>query len=202
MEYITHVILGILATFVGFLPPGMLNMTAVQLTIERGVKQSQLFSLGASFVVFLQASIALFFAKKLNSNPELLVNFEVAGIVVFFALSILFFMKTRSKFKFKSKKDNKNNFFFRGILMALMNMLAIPFYLGVSSYFVANDWLQMDTTSIILFVFGTALGAYMLFITYIVFAKIIIVRANFIARNINYILSVLFLVLGILTWVK
>lgn len=202
MEYITHILLGIISIFIGLLPPGMLNMTAVQLTVEKGQKQSQLFSIGASLVVFVQAGIALFFAKQLNKNPELLANLEVAGIVVFFALAVFFFMNTRSKFQFKGKKERNNNYFFQGFLMSTMNMLAIPFFLAVGTYLSSNELLVMESSYELSFVFGAGLGAYLLFLTYIVFAKIIIRRANFIAKNINYILSLLFLFLGLLTWLK
>lgn len=202
MGYITHILLGIISIFIGLLPPGMLNMTAVQLTVEKGKKQSQLFSIGASIVVFIQAGIALVFAKELNKNPDLLADLEVAGTIVFFALAVFFFIKTRSKINFKAKKEKRNNYFFQGFLMSTMNMLAIPFFLAVSTYLGAEGLLKMEKSYVISFVFGSALGAYFLFLIYIIFAKIIIKRANFIARNINYILSLLFLFLGILTWVK
>ncbi|OIQ37000.1 MAG: hypothetical protein BM563_09660, partial [Bacteroidetes bacterium MedPE-SWsnd-G1] len=106
-------------------------MTAVQLTVDKGQKESQIFSMGAAVVVFIQAGIALFFAKQLNRNPKLLENLEVVGIVVFFVLAFFFFIKTRSTFKFKAKKEKKNNYFFQGFLMSTMNMLAIPFFLAV-----------------------------------------------------------------------
>ncbi|MDT0551695.1 LysE family transporter [Urechidicola vernalis] len=202
MEYITHVLLGIISIFIGLLPPGMLNMTAVQLTVDKGQKESQLFSMGAALVVFIQAGIALFFAKQLNRNPKLLENIEVAGIVVFFVLAVFFFIKTRSTFKFKVKKEKKNNYFFQGFLMSTMNMLAIPFFLAVGTYLSSNELLIMENTYELSFVFGAGVGAYLLFLTYIVFAKVIIQRANFIAKNINYILSLLFLFLGVLTWLK
>jgi len=55
---------------------------------------------------------------------------------------------------------------------------------------------------ILLFVFGASLGSFLLFYTYIIFAKFIIKRVSFIAKNINLILSLLFLMLGCLTIIK
>ena len=202
MEYIIHLLLGILATFIGLLAPGMLNMTAVQITVEKSQRESRLFSMGASAIIFVQASIALFFANYLSQHPDVIKTLEVGGIFVFFALAIFFFMKTRTKFNLKKKKGKSENYFMRGILMSSMNMLAIPFYLGISTYLGAEGYLKMESLYVFTFVFGAMFGAYLLFFTYIAFAKVIIKRANFIARNINYILSLLFLVLGIWTWVK
>ncbi|MFK5878069.1 MAG: LysE family transporter [Flavobacteriaceae bacterium] len=202
MEYIIHILLGIFATFVGFLAPGMLNMTAVQIAIEKSVQKSRVFALGASVIILIQASIALYFSTFLSQNPSVIESLEVGGIFVFFALAIFFFMKTRAKLNIKEKKDKEKSYFVRGVLMAVMNMLAIPFYLGISTFLGAEGLLKMEIAYIITFVFGALFGAYLLFFTYISFAKVIIKRANFIAKNINYILSLLFLVLGIWTWIK
>ncbi|MEX0582490.1 MAG: hypothetical protein WD185_02375, partial [Sneathiella sp.] len=50
---------------------------------------------------------------------------------------------------------------------------------------------------IILFISGASIGSFLLFYTYLFFAKIISKRISFIATNINIILSLLFLLLGI-----
>lgn len=202
MVYIIHILLGIFATFIGLLAPGMLNMTAVQITVEKTQKESRLFSMGAASIIFVQAGIALFFANYLSQNPDVIESLETGGIFVFFALAIFFFLKTRSKLNFKKKKEKDGNYFVRGVLMSSMNMLAIPFYLGISTYLGTEGLLKMESSYIFTFVFGAMLGAYLLFFTYIAFAKVIIKRANFIARNINYILSLLFLALGVWTWMK
>ncbi len=203
MEYLLHFVLGIFATYLGLLAPGMLNMTAVQITIDKGTKFAHSFSAGASLIVFGQAGIALFFTTYLNKHPNILEFIENVGVFVFFALAILFFMKTRSKVNFrKERKKRKGTYFFRGVLMSTMNMLGIPFYLVISTYLGTKGLLLMGFEYILIFIIGTMFGAYLIFATYISFAKIIIKRANFIARNINYILSLLFLFLGIYTLVK
>ena len=89
-----------------------------------------------------------------------------------------------------------------GMLMSTMNMLAIPFYLVLSSVLENRGMLITEQPFINLFVTGVFLGAFALFMTYVRFADVIQKRAQFIARNINYILSALFFVLGILTFFK
>ena len=108
-----------------------------------------------------------------------------------------------------SKKDlnpkatnEKNNFFVKGILMSSINMLAIPFYLGISIYLSSKDKIIMEQPYILLFVFGASLGSFLIFYTYMVFAKIINDKVSFIAKNINLILSLLFFGLAIFTLIK
>lgn len=201
MQYISHLFLGFIMAFSSLLPPGMLNMTAVRTRIEKSKKDALLFSLGAALVVIPQAYIALVFAKYFVENPEVIDRLTIAGIIVLFILSVVFFFQARKKFKGEGKK-RKGNFILIGIFMSAMNMLAIPFYLVLSSVLEKKNLLIMDQPYISIFVGGVFLGALALFVVYVLFAALIEKKAQFIARNINYILSVLFLGLGILTLIN
>lgn len=201
MEYIQHVIYGFLMAFIGLIAPGMLNMTAVRMAIEVNRKAALKFAFGAASIVFPQALIALFFANYFVNHPEILSNLTIAAIVVFFVLSIVFFYQARQKKKYTGKRK-RGNFIFMGAFMSLMNMMAIPFYVGLSTFFESKGYLIMEVPFMLFFVSGACIGAFSLFAVYVLFSKIIIERAQFIARNINYILSLLFLVLGILSFLK
>lgn len=187
--------------FISLIPPGMLNMTAVRTTIEKNRKEGIWFILGAALVVIPQAFIALVFARYFSDHPEIVERLKLAGVIVLFSLSILFFFQARKKFSGKGGK-RKGKSFWLGMLMSGMNMLAIPFYLVLSSVLENRGLLQTEQPYINLFVTGVFLGAFSLFFVYVQFARIIRERAQFIARNINYILSVLFSILGILTLFK
>ena len=60
----------------------------------------------------------------------------------------------------------------------------------------------MEPPHNIVFSIGAAAGAFGLFFIYILFAEFIQRRVQFIAQNINYILSALFLLLTVTTVVK
>ncbi len=201
MDHILHIFYGILMAYVGLISPGMLNMTALKIRMETGTSQSLKFAIGASLIVFIQAGIALYFADFFTNNPHVIERLKIAGIVVFFGLSGFFFYLSRKKLNPKTSYT-KNNFFFKGIGMSSINMLGIPFYLGISIFLAAKNKILIEQPYMFLFVFGAAIGSFLLFSTYIVFAKIIIRKVSFIAKNINLILSFLFLGLGLLTILK
>ncbi|MGI9531273.1 LysE family translocator [Lutimonas sp.] len=201
MAYLSHIALGFIMAFLSLIPPGMLNMTVVKTSIQKGKNEGLWFALGAALVVIPQAFIALVFARYFAENPQVVERLELAGIFVLFLLSGLFFWQARKKFKGEGgKREGKS--FWLGMLMSGMNMLAIPFYLVLSSVLENRGLLQTEQPFINLFVTGVFLGAFSLFFLYANFAQIIQRKAQFIARNINYILSALFLVLGILTLIK
>lgn len=197
MTYISHLFLGFISAFIGLLGPGMLNMTAVRTAIEQGRRAGFMFAIGATFIVLIQASIALVFANYISHNPNVLENLKIAAIFIFLVLAIFFFAKARKKFNVKGK-TKQGNLFFVGVFMSTINMLAIPFYFGLSTYYSANGQLIMMQPYISLFIIGTGLGSMLIFSFYISFANIITNRAKFIATNINYILSGLFLTLGLI----
>ncbi len=187
--------------FISLILPGMLNMTAVRTKIEKDQRSALLFALGAAIVVIPQVYIALAFANYFVKNPEVIENLTLAGIVVLFILSVVFFFQARKKFKGEGKKE-KGNFLLMGMLMSSVNMLVIPYYLVLSSVLEAKGLLAMKQPFISIFVAGVFLGALALFTVYVLFASVIEKKAQFIAKNINYILSLLFLILGILTLIK
>ncbi|MCF6181004.1 hypothetical protein [Lutibacter sp.] len=201
MIYIIHFFYGLIMGYLGLISPGMLNMTALKISLTTSKNNAVKFAFGAATVVFIQAGVALLFADYLVKNPEIINRLKIAGVFVFFILAIFFFYMSRKEFK-TNTTNNKTNYIFRGVLMSAINMLAIPFYLGLSIYLASIHKIIIKQPFILLFVIGASIGAFLLFYTYIVFAKIIKSKVSFIAKNINILLSVLFLFLGILTLVK
>ena len=192
---------GFIMAYLGLIPPGMLNMNACRISMEKGLKKAFIFSTGASAVVFLQSYVALLFAKFLNKHPDVLSSLKVVGIIVFLLLSYFFYKKSKQKFKV-ANDGKKENYFLYGFGLSLINMLGIPFYLAVSSYAKSKGWLPNGLEPTLYFVIGATLGAMALLATYSYFAKTILEKSQFLARNINIILSLLFLLLGILTFTK
>jgi len=200
MDYILPLIVGFLAAFIGLLAPSMLNMTAARTSIEKGKKAGIQFAAGAASVVFVQAFIAVTFAKYLVAHPEVITKLKTAAIFVLLALSVFFFMQARKKFKAEGK-DKKGSTFIIGMGMSSLNMLAVPFYLAMAKVGEGYGMLLEIPYSLI-YVVGAVLGAFSLFSIYAFFAGIIAKKAQFIAKNINYILAVLFVTLAIVSGVK
>lgn len=201
MTYILPFIIGLFSAFFGLLAPAMLNMTAARTSIEKGKKAGLQFAAGAASVVFVQGFIAVTFAKYLVANPEIITKLKVAAVFVLFGLSIFFLLQARKKFDVKGKQKRGNNYI-TGFVMSSLNMLAIPFYLAMSTLAESKGWMTIEKPYSIIFVIGAVLGAFLLFSVYAIFAKIIADKAAFIAKNINYILSALFVALALFTLIK
>ena len=201
MDYFLHILYGMLIAYFAMISPGMLNMTALKVRLDIGEKQSIEFAFGAAVVILIQAGIALFFADYFVKNPSIIELLKAAGVFVFFILAIFFFMLSRKKIN-PNATAKKGNYFFRGALMSALNMLSIPFYLAISIYLAENNFIVIQQPFIVLYIFGVFIGAALLFYTYIYFAEVIARKVSFIARNINLILSGIFVALGIMTLIR
>lgn len=197
MQVALHIFLGFVMAFIGVVPPGMLNMTALNIKLNRGKNEAIYFALGAAMIVIPQAYIALGFAKYFVKHPEVIERFKIAGVFILFSLSAYFLRQAKKKVKIQSSR-RQGNYFFIGMTLSALNMLAIPYYLLFSSMLEKKDMLIMSQPYISFFVLGASSGTLFLFMMYIIFAGFIEKRVQFIARNIHYILSILFLILGIL----
>lgn len=198
MDYFSALLTGYLVAFLGLLAPSMLNMTVAKTSIERGKLAGIQFAGGASSVVFIQASIAVFFAKFLVENPNVIARLKAVAVFVLLGLSIFFFLQARKEVKIEGKQKRGRPYFI-GLVMSSLNMLAVPFYLAMATFGESKGWLTIVMPNIVFYVIGAVLGSFSLFSVYAVFAIVIAQKAQFIAKNINYILSGVFVVLGLIT---
>lgn len=193
-----HLIIGILMTFIGLLPPGMMNMTVVRHALTTGMGDAMKFSAGAAAVVGIQSLIALTFAEWLIANPEVIVILRKVAILVFALLAIYFYRLSRHAPSIRTRTSGKH-LVLAGAMMSSLNMLAIPFFLGYSTLMNLNGWLEFSFPNIYFFVAGAIIGSFMLFIAYAKFSTTINARIGFLARNINLILAVLFILLALMS---
>lgn len=183
--------------FVGVLPPGMLNMTAMKTAISVNKKAGLQYAFGAALMVVVQSFIALYFARFFARHPEIIERLTIAGVTVLFFLSFFFFWQARRKTT-RESKIQRGNFFLIGVAMSSFNMLAVPYYLVYSALLEAKGLLLLEKWHIVFFVVGAFLGAFSIFVLYVLLSGVLLSRVRFIAMNINYILGFLFLTLGIL----
>lgn len=187
--YFLSFFLGFCSSFLGFLAPSMLNITATKISLENNKKTAINFSFGVSIIVVLQSSLALLFFKAINENPFVLEYIHSFSILIFSILSFVFFRKAFLERKKNTSKKTINNGFLTGLGLALVNMFAIPFYSGLAAVFNMNGWLELDRVSIFLFVAGTCFGIFFLLYCYILLAEKIKSQITRFAKYLNFILG-------------
>ena len=189
------------AAFMATVPPGLLNMNAAKTSVEKGKLNGIIFSLGVSTMIMLQAIIAVYISKYLDRNPDVVEVLLKIAVLVFAFLAIYFFMAARGNRKkvVKAAKISKRNSFFKGMLLAALNLLTIPYYSGLNIMWNASGWIKFQIWDIVFFVLAAGCGTFSVLYMYTIYFNKLENKTNRFSKNSNYILSVLMLVLLAIT---
>jgi len=189
------------AAFMATVPPGLLNMNAAKTSVEKGKSNGIIFSLGVSSMIMLQAIIAVYISKYLHRNPDIVEVLLKIAVLVFAFFAIYFFMAARNNRKkvVKTVKISKRNSFFKGMLLAALNLLTIPYYSGLNIMWNASGWIKFQVWDIVIFVLAAGCGTFSVLYMYTIYFNKLENKTNRFSKNSNYILSVLMLVLLAIT---
>lgn len=204
----THVLTLFFATysaaFMATVPPGLLNMNAAKTSVDKGKANGIIFSLGVSTMIMIQAYVAVLISKFLYNNPEvidLLLKIAI-GVFAFFAL-YFFLAAKRSKSKpYEMMNVSKKNSFFKGVLLAGLNLLTIPYYSGLNAMWNSTGLIAFEAWDITTFVFAAGAGTFTVLYLYTVYFNKLEQKSNRFSKNSNYVLSALMLVLLVITLIR
>lgn len=204
----THLLLLFFATFsaafMATVPPGLLNMNAAKTSVKKGKTNAIIFSLGVSVMVVLQAYIAVLISRFLYRNPEVIDLLLKIALAVFAFFAVFFFISARKEKEQKVKmvKFSRKNSFFKGILLAALNLLTIPYYSGLNAMWNASGWIKFEIWDICIFIFSAGLGTFAALYLYAVYFRKLETKTHTFSRNSNYILSGLMVLLLMITIIR
>jgi threonine/homoserine/homoserine lactone efflux protein len=194
---------GFFSSFIGSITPSMLNMTAIKVSLEKGIEASKKYALGVSFIAIPQVVIAVILTRYIAENPTILETLEKAGIIIFIGLSYYFYNESKKgKIKTESIKSKKENPFLTGITLSFLNMFAIPFFCGIIVALDLFELFSFEVFPIFFFILGTILGTFCILFVYARFANIIQQKTGKLTKDINIILSVLTALVALITFIK
>lgn len=198
MQLLSALLLGFGTGFFSGLFPGMLNMTSVSVALERGRGRGRQFAVGAGTAVGTHALLALFFASYLTAHPEVFVWLRQAAIAIFLLLAVFFLWRgLRPRVQAAARGGGRSALRF-GFTLAIMNVLAIPYFFAIGSFAAGSGYFPLVGAYIPSFALAAGSGAALVFTLYVGSADYVARRASFIASNLNYLLSGLFVVLALI----
>ncbi|NJB71127.1 threonine/homoserine/homoserine lactone efflux protein [Saonia flava] len=189
------------AAFMATVPPGLLNMNAAKTSVEKGKGNAIIFSLGVSTMIMAQAYVAVVISKYLHRNPEVIdLLLKIAlGVFAFFSIYFFVLAKRHKKKKIKMVKVSKKNSFFKGMLLAALNLLTIPYYSGLNAMWKTSGWIKFEIWDILVFILAAGFGTFTVLYLYTVYFNKLETKTDRFSKNSNYILSALMLLLLVIT---
>ncbi|NRB51400.1 MAG: LysE family transporter [Saprospiraceae bacterium] len=155
--------IGWLASFLGTLPFGPINLSVVSRTVKNSLRAGLWFAFAAALIEIAQSFIALHCSALINqyldSTPW--IKWATAGL---FTLLGLVFMLRREKIQEEETAKRKDNNFLAGIIISVINFQAIPFWIFILTYLDMSHHVRIDTNlslgGIALFLLGVSTGKF------------------------------------------
>lgn len=148
--------LGIIVNMLGYIPPGNINLTVVQITITRGIRQALYFIAAFSVVEVLFTFGVMRFVQWLSSEINLENTIDVVMVLMFGVLGVLTWKSRKEMPKADySKKDSIRY----GLLLGVINPMQIPYWLFIGTYLISHEWIDIGYLSLSVFSVGSGIGA-------------------------------------------
>lgn len=188
MIFLTFFI-GLFANFIGYIPPGNINLTLVQITINRGLKQALQFMIAFSCVEFFFTFFIMHAAEWLNKQMHLDTVIDFVMIVLFTTLGIVTWKHRNQPPKATYSNHQSVKY---GILLGFLNPMQIPFWLIAGTYVINHQWILTGNLPLTVFSAGSAGGAFLCLFLYAQFAKFIQSKFALSTKVINTSIAILF----------
>lgn len=170
MELIVIFLIAFLFSFVGSIPPGTLNVTILWIGLEGKFKNAMRFALAAAIVEYPYGWIALKFASLITTNEYVSENLKLLSGCVMVVVGYFNLSSGMSSEKFAAKHDSGG--FRKGLLMGVLNPMAVPFWIGVTAYLKSLHWILLDDfIETQAYLIGISCGAFVLLMTVALTAK-------------------------------
>ncbi len=195
---IAHFFIAFGLSFIGSLPPGIINMTVAMTAIRKNISAAFLVSIGAALVEFIQVFVALKFSYLLSTYGDFQSIFSIIALLIFVGLSVyyLFFAPTQPP-KLKEKGAALGDFF-KGMAVSSANVMVFPYWIFYGTWLGSNGWLIHDNFHISIFSAGVAVGAFSVFLLFLKLASIIVKKVDNLVKIANRTVGFIFIILAIL----
>ena len=181
MLFLTFFI-GILLNALGYIPPGNINLTVAQLSVNKGMRQAWSFIISFSCVEVFFTFGMMRLARWLSSDVNLDANInevrlgtyiDAFMVVLFVTIGTITWINRNKAPKTRGKDASKKGSVLYGMLLGILNPVQIPFWLFFGNYVILHEWIQTDYLSLIIFSLGSGIGSAVALYGYAHFARYI-----------------------------
>ncbi len=161
MSFIRIFFTGMLISFLGCLPLGILNVAVMQISVSDGIAPAIWFSLGALLVEMIYVRLSLVAMDWVRTQKRLFRWLEWITVLILFALMVSSFVAALST----TEKENMVLSstlprFWLGVVMSALNPVQIPFWFGWSTVLFTKKLLQPRNDHYNLYISGIGIGTF------------------------------------------
>lgn len=204
-------LIGVLLNAMGYIPPGNINLTLAQLTINRGMRQAWGFILAFSCIEVFFTFGMMRFARWVSSDVDIDASVnsvrlstytDTFMIVLLLAMATITWVNRNKVVKPKTQKDSRKGSVLLGVILGVLNPVQIPFWLFFGNYIILHEWIETDYLSLIIFSLGSGVGSGVALYGYAHFARYIQEKFTLSSRLINKCIAVFLYCLALYLIIK
>ncbi len=148
---------GLLVSFLGSLPLGVLNITILDISLKKGMRAAVQFALACALVELVYSYVSVLLTRYLIEFPNLRPFTEVVAAVTLLGMGVYYLRKPKSPVASKNKAVSP---FYLGLTLSLINIVAFPFWILYTTLLQGKGIVSLSGSPLIAsYVLGIAVGA-------------------------------------------
>jgi threonine/homoserine/homoserine lactone efflux protein len=194
---------GMFISFLGTLPMGTLNISAMQISVTDGIRPALLFTSGAILVELVFVRLTLVAMGWFRQHKKLLKQMEwlTLGIILVLAISS-FYTAMHPAVRSNPILSNSVNRFWLGAGLSAVNPLQIPFWFGWSTVLSNRQLLKREGNQYMLYIAGIGFGTLIGHCIFIFGGKLLVESLNTSQDIIQWVIGGIFLATAIIQLIK
>ncbi len=192
--FFLNFLVGFIVNFTGYVPFGNINLTVVQLTINRGLKHAMYFVVAFSVIEFFFTYAIMYFADWFAGHKSLLFWLDWLIIIILLAMSVITW---RNNSKEKEADYSKTDSIKYGVILGLINPVQIPFWMIWGTYLISHEWISSGNGSLAIFSLGSAFGAFICLFCFARFSKFLHEKYTFSSKILNHSIAIVLFLMAI-----
>ena len=194
---------GMLISFLGTLPMGTLNISAMQISLSDGVRPALLFSTGALLVEIIYVRLSLVAMNRILRHKKLLVSLEWVTLTIITALAIAsFYAASHPSVHRNPILSNTIHRFWLGAGMSALIPMQVPFWFGWSTVLFNRGVLRQQGSDFNLYILGIGIGTFLGNSVFIFGGRLLVERLNANQHLLNWIIGGIFAVTALIQLVR
>jgi len=197
MNYILHLLLGLIAGILVTIPLGPVNLLIVNTTISKNLKAAMIAASAASVMELLKPILAIYFSWLITRHIESNIYIQLSVVLAFGLIGLYFMLKENTSHKAERNRREMPDFL-KGVLISFLNIPALPFWIIVVAYCESTIGFDFRISTVSLFLAGVFSGRYGTLWIYAQLSQYICERSSVIALWLNRIIAILFFILALI----
>lgn len=203
-KWILQLIIGIAVGIYGYLVPGYINLSVLQLGFNKNKQLIHKILIIIAIIEIPYCFLCMSGMQWLMQQATILLIIKWLLVIMLFGLALLTCFEARKQSKVihieRGTMDNKqiNKFLF----FAIFNPFQLSAWVIWGGYFIEKSWFSWTTFSILLFSIGACIGVFIILKIYALMGEKLIAYFASHRKYINYTVAAILLLLGILQLYK